>query len=479
MEEAEIKELLKKAEEQFQNKDYDLALGSVEAVIKEDEDDTKAWFIKGQVFKMKGDLKEAQRCFDRGLASDLNNERLWLAKSDDLISLNRIEEAKRSLNRALKIKPGYADANITKGRLLLRTREFHLALDSFQNILKSQPANAEAWMGKGNTLFMGFADPRGGIESMLKAIDIDRDNVEAWMNVGVIHRSERQYEKAIGAFNEVLKIVTENKEAQKYRDFCIRKMSNEISTEEAKELSYTTSWDEMVEEGAGGVEEKETSSWDDAESVDEEEEVEVEEETSSWDDAEEEVVEEEAEEEVQEQTSSWDEAEEVEEEEEIEEESTDIPDLDSEVSPSWDSAEEVEEEEDVSSWDDVEPVGSTGPKKKDVNSKKVSSWDDAVSVEDTAGPKKTASSWDDADEVEEDNRDAEGVSSWDDAESVDTAGPKSPASWDSAEEVTDGRYVEIIELNCPKCGNNIKGKKEGDGPMVVECGECGASGVIH
>ena len=70
MEEVEIKEYLANAEEQLRKKDYDSALGSVEAVIKEDEDDTKAWFIKGQVFKMKGDLREAQRCFDRGLASD-------------------------------------------------------------------------------------------------------------------------------------------------------------------------------------------------------------------------------------------------------------------------------------------------------------------------------------------------------------------------------------------------------------------------
>jgi len=318
VDEFEDKRLLK-AQKHLRNREFDAALELIKRVIKEDEANPDAWFLQGNVQKAQNKLQDAQRSFDRGLATDLNNEKLWLSKADVLISLNRIDEAKRSLDRALKNEPDYAEANITKGRLLQRTREFESALECFENILKVQPDNAEGWIGKGNTLFMGFSDPKGGLESLTRAIEIDRHNPEAWMNLGVIHRSMKDFEKAIGAFNEVIKIHPENKEALRYRDFCIRNATGKKDIEELKNLSYIGNWDtvEIIDDDEA------ISNWDNANEAD-------------MDEADEEADDEEKKDEV----SNWDDVDEADEEDDDEE----ADDINSVLSgPS--SQEELEEEE--------------------------------------------------------------------------------------------------------------------------------------
>ena len=412
-------EHVKRAETLLAQRELAQALSEADAAIAADDNNPKAWLAKGKILKGQNNFEEAQRCFDRGLAYDLNSEIMWLEKADVLISLNRLDEAKRSLARALKIKPDFVEANITKGKLHIRTREYLQALEAFDAILKVQPRNAEAWIGKGNTVFMGFNDPKGGLEALRKAIEIDRRSTEAWMNLGVIHRSLQEHKLAIKAFNEVLKINPDNKEAERYRDFCIRKLPQE-DTDTLKGLTYISNWDDAQQLAGDKI-----GNWDAAEEVHAEEPP-----TANLDNSE--TYPQPPRQEPETRAANWDGAETVE-----------GPKAEPMVKdPTWNNAQRVDastpRDPKAANWNSAETLEA--PEARAVN------WDHAEEVD--GGPEEGSNATGD----EGMNPEEEDIEDW--------SAPK-----------------KVITITCPKCKGPITAEK-GDEPVLVHCSRCGAKGMI-
>ncbi|MGM0608572.1 MAG: tetratricopeptide repeat protein [Candidatus Muiribacteriota bacterium] len=124
------------------------ALKELDEAIRINNKYSKAYKLRGDIFKLKNNPEKAANNYQKALTyhPDYIEPKVELAiLSQDA---NKLHEVEKILNKILKEKPGYADYNNYLGRVYAGLKNPEKAHMFFDNALRINPGFAEAWLNK-------------------------------------------------------------------------------------------------------------------------------------------------------------------------------------------------------------------------------------------------------------------------------------------------------------------------------------------
>lgn len=183
--------IMKLAELLFLVKSYDESLKYLNDVLKIDQFNAKAYFMKGMNFLEKGDTSSA-------------------------IS---------SMQTAVEQDQKYYAAYMQMGWLYAEKKN-RLAIDYYDNALKLQPHSIEAYYGKAKFL-QDIGDWENAALTYNALLEVDPHYKNAYYNLGAIELlSTKKYEKALGYFDKAINADANYVEAYYARGTCYEALGN-------------------------------------------------------------------------------------------------------------------------------------------------------------------------------------------------------------------------------------------------------------
>ena len=211
---------MKNAREALAEGRYDDAIAAADEILDEGMD-IDALEVKGEAYRLKGEPKEAMKCYDRALVVNLNKKTIWKGKGICLLAVGRTDEARRSFDRAVKIDADYAEGWLERGRMGMRIHDWQLALESFERSTVLDPDCDLGWYNKANALITGFGRMEEAVECYERALKINSTSADYWFSLGVAQKSTASILEAASSFKRSLDIDPNNSLARKYMEECV------------------------------------------------------------------------------------------------------------------------------------------------------------------------------------------------------------------------------------------------------------------
>jgi tetratricopeptide (TPR) repeat protein len=199
-----------KTEEEWENEgiafmekeQYQEALTCFDAVLAQNPQNLKIWFVKGFALASMQQFLEAVNCFDRVLKTNPENRSTLRNKGKCLSFLNRYEEAIRCYDKVIKLDAADGEAWAEKGMNLSILKQFEAAIECFDRALgldpgndeikqieeeiKQRPNDNEPWKRKG-LLLLKMEDEKklkAAVDCFDKAIKLDAIDYESFIYKG-------------------------------------------------------------------------------------------------------------------------------------------------------------------------------------------------------------------------------------------------------------------------------------------------------
>jgi tetratricopeptide (TPR) repeat protein len=185
-----IETLLKNAEFQFYLRRYNEAIVSINTALKIDVNNAKGYFIKGMIYKEKGDTMAAVSSFIT----------------------------------ATEQNPEYFDAYMQLG-VIQNAKNAPVAGKYFQNALKINIQSEAAWYAFGLFLQRNNADSKLAKDAYKNTLNINPNNKNAHYNLGAIGFIEKEYLKASKHFSDAINADTTFFSAYYARGLCYKKIN--------------------------------------------------------------------------------------------------------------------------------------------------------------------------------------------------------------------------------------------------------------
>lgn len=204
---------MKLAELYLYLKTYPKAVQYCDAVIQLDDKYTKAYFIKGFVFKETGDTARALSSFQTVV--DIEP-----AYYDAHIQLGIINAARKNkiaqqyYNNALRIRPTSVEALYNRGLFYQQSGQLEKAEEDYNQILKLNPAYEDAYYNLGFIALVFKEDYPAAIQQFTYALNINQNYVEAYYNRGLAQEFSGNKEAAMADYRKALNIYPTYKLAQ-------------------------------------------------------------------------------------------------------------------------------------------------------------------------------------------------------------------------------------------------------------------------
>ncbi len=187
-------------EEENPNGDVEEALRLLQEAVRLDPKFYKAWVNMGLAWERKGNLLEAQRCYEQALRvqpswfplAHYNLAGIHLRRGDLTKALTECEAA-------LQADPTFARAHLRKGTVLAQLNRLTEAVLAFEQAIALEPELAMAHnnLGLAYQALGRFAEARAAFQ---RAIDLDTDDLAvayAHNNLGNLLRQQGDYEGAM------------------------------------------------------------------------------------------------------------------------------------------------------------------------------------------------------------------------------------------------------------------------------------------
>ncbi len=195
--------LIKLAEINIVFRDYKKAMAYIDDVIKLDELQSKAYFLRGVVFLENNDTARSIRNFQKAIDVDQDY-------FDAHLQLGMIYAEKKNklavdyFNNALNIKPGNLDVSYYLGMYYQETGNYDEAIKIYEGLLLKDPQFYYALYNIAYINLVYLKDYSKAIDYFTKVIELKPEYTDAWYNRGFAwemlkdtENSRKDYKKAL------------------------------------------------------------------------------------------------------------------------------------------------------------------------------------------------------------------------------------------------------------------------------------------
>jgi len=209
-----IEPYLKLAELSLYIKEYQQTLNYANGALKIDSKKTKAYFIKGFVYKETNDTARAissfQTCVEQEpqyYEAHMQLGILYAAKKNKL--------ALQYYDNALRLKPNSIEALYDRGMFYQEAEDYNKAMEDYNAILRIDPKNKEACFNLGYIHLAYLKVYRQAILHFTQAIRCDSNYLEAYYNRGISFENLGDIDHAAADYRKALAIYPKYELARK------------------------------------------------------------------------------------------------------------------------------------------------------------------------------------------------------------------------------------------------------------------------
>ncbi len=243
---AQSDSLYKKAQQKFQEKEYEIALDYLARHILRNKKDAKAYLLKGLAeFKVENPLG-ALKCFDSAIHHKKDYLEAYYNRASLLQGFGRYDDALRDYNiviknnpniplvrqergkvfyslqnsdsaridflQALRLQNGMWESALFLGKIYLKRKEYQKALICLDSTLKYQPNNTDAFLVKA-LVYEGTNNIKEALVQYDKIFDVQPYAYHSYFERGKLFFNQKNYKDALQDF---IKITTKKPENPEY-----------------------------------------------------------------------------------------------------------------------------------------------------------------------------------------------------------------------------------------------------------------------
>lgn len=161
--------------------------------------------LLGKTLMATGDLKSAERAFDRALELDEECVSALIGMGSLLGMQGEYETAHEYLDAALEIDAKNADAHIAKSIIYAKQGNLKQALEHADHAISIHPESVDVWSAKGD-LLASHGLYSEAMEIYTKILQMSRDNAGVLHKLGVTYMNLKKMNEAIAAFKRVIEV---------------------------------------------------------------------------------------------------------------------------------------------------------------------------------------------------------------------------------------------------------------------------------
>ena len=188
---------------------YSQAIENFNILSQLDTTDHWTYFFRGIAKYNLGDLRGAQRDFDRSVRINPVFTSGYHYKGITESRFGNYEVALAALQRAIDLRPGDNGLYFSRGVTYFLSQQFDKAVTDFDKYIRKEPKDPSAFLNRGASyLFLG--DTLRALDDYNKAIKLDRFDPEGYVRRGRLYASRNDYQNAIADMNKAIELDTSN-----------------------------------------------------------------------------------------------------------------------------------------------------------------------------------------------------------------------------------------------------------------------------
>ena len=166
-------------------KNYELAIKSLNDLIKINKNESNAFNLLGVCFFEINELEKAEINFSNALKLE-KNYRFFYNRGNVRREMNKLTFALEDYNSAILIEPKEGDVYNNRGNLYYRMQNYLLAINDFKKFSQLQPENEKAYLNIAKSQFL-IDDFQSAINNLKIAVKINSKFSEGFFWLGLAH----------------------------------------------------------------------------------------------------------------------------------------------------------------------------------------------------------------------------------------------------------------------------------------------------
>lgn len=194
-----MSELLDKALELFQKKEYKEAINAFQVVLENEEESAEIYNNIGVAYSNTGDYKNAEIYLNKALNLNPNLPQIYLNMSDVYYRQKEIAYAIECLRAGETALPENTVIPHYLARILMEDAQLDLAIDELDKILEKEPDNYDAYYDLGRVYFE-LGNWEGAISNFENILEYKDQNELIYFYLAQAYEANDEIDKAISNY---------------------------------------------------------------------------------------------------------------------------------------------------------------------------------------------------------------------------------------------------------------------------------------
>lgn len=182
------------------NNDYREAIDVLNVLLRHDEKDFDAYFLRGIAKYNMDDLLGADADFSTAVTLNPVFTGAFYYRAITRTRLGNYDDALNDFQQAIELRPDLPDPYYSRGVTRLLNQQFGLAIEDFDKYIRYEKRHVAAYINRG-TSYLYLKDTAKAYENFNLAIRTNREDPDAYNRRGSLFMDERRYEEARGDFD--------------------------------------------------------------------------------------------------------------------------------------------------------------------------------------------------------------------------------------------------------------------------------------
>ena len=185
------------------NNDYRPAIDVLNVLLRHDEKDFDAYFLRGIAKYNLDDLLGADADFTNAVSLNPVFTGAFYYRAITRTRLGNYDDALNDFKQAIELRPDLPDPYYSRGVTRLLNQQFKLAIEDFDKYIRYEKRHVAAYINRG-TCYLYLKDTTKAYENFNLAIRTNREDPDAYNRRGSLYMEEERYEEARGDFDKAI-----------------------------------------------------------------------------------------------------------------------------------------------------------------------------------------------------------------------------------------------------------------------------------